>query len=319
MNKTALVVGAGSIGTRRIRHLIELGFEVGICESNQERKTAAEKLFPKCTTFPSIEAALTLGDYAVGLICTLPSSHVELAILAANAGMNLFIEKPLSNYFEPEKLRELVFALQNNGLWAKMGFSYRHLESLREFNRALGGGIIAADFWAGQYLSEWGSFTKYYTSKEDGGVIRDSLSHSIDLVHWMCGKIERVTSVVGSSGTFGKSISDTATVLCEMENGAVTVHADYFQNPRSNKIEILSSSTKFPNHFSWSFDPVEAEDMYRREMKSLAHWVEKGMQGQPDLAQGILNLEVLDAIVLSNKDRRSVQIENRWKEITGRK
>jgi len=98
-----LVVGAGSIGQRHIRNLVELGVErIDIIDSNIERALAAKRI--------GDDAGYPNGDFRYGTvlkdaiaqspdaaIVSVPTHlHAEVALEAIEAGIKyIFIEKPL--------------------------------------------------------------------------------------------------------------------------------------------------------------------------------------------------------------------------------
>lgn len=55
--------------------------------------------------------------------------------------------------------------------------------------------------------------------------------------------------------------------------------------------------------------------MYLAETYSLEHSIEMDVQSQPDLAEGIYNMEVLDAIVRSNEAKQRVEVGEIWRSI----
>lgn len=73
------------------------------------------------------------------------------------------------------------------------------------------------------------------------------------------------------------------------------------------------------NTFTWRFDPAEAEQMYLAEMQHLVRCVERRYQGQPDLFQGILNLEWMDAAQRAAQTGTWQRINGEWARLAGRK
>src|SRR3989337_488683 len=95
-NHRFLVIGCGSIGKRHIGNLIALN----------EKDIVAFDINPeRCQEIKSLFGVEVLDDLAdawnanpdVAVITTSTSMHVPLAIMAADHGCHMFIEKPLSN------------------------------------------------------------------------------------------------------------------------------------------------------------------------------------------------------------------------------
>ena len=120
----ALVIGAGSIGSRRARILKSLGVNVVVHDTDVGReKTLADEL----GTYPLRHInTLRLDHIDLVLICSPASDHLDAAITCAEQGCYLFIEKPLSNLpLDKDKLAKLTQTLQERGRWALMGQTYR--------------------------------------------------------------------------------------------------------------------------------------------------------------------------------------------------
>lgn len=91
-----LVIGCGSIGERHIRNLKSpLATDVIACDIRKERLRLIEERYG-IETYGDIEKALAQQVSAV-LICTPTSTHIPVALAAANRGYHLFIEKPLAH------------------------------------------------------------------------------------------------------------------------------------------------------------------------------------------------------------------------------
>ena len=90
----AIVVGYGSIGKRHVMNLLSLpNMEVIICSKHAKSDL---KLRKKCKVFDSLEECIKEKP-DIGFITNYTSHHVKTAIKLANAGIHLFIEKPLAD------------------------------------------------------------------------------------------------------------------------------------------------------------------------------------------------------------------------------
>jgi predicted dehydrogenase len=130
-----LVAGLGGIGQRHIRNLrASLGSDVEIIGfdlrndvpvlTDQLQVEAGSRLEQKYNLhiFQDLELALACKPQAV-FICTPTSLHLPVALRAAQAGCDLFIEKPLSHNFE--KVDELIRLVESGGLKTAVGYQMR--------------------------------------------------------------------------------------------------------------------------------------------------------------------------------------------------
>ena len=317
----ALVIGCGHMGTRRAKILHALGFELTLYDADLRiaRALGLEIGTNVFIHIAGLESYQT--DYDVALICTPPASHLQLAIQSAKNGMNVFIEKPLTDRWDEIGIKNLVETLQAKGRWGMMGNSYRFLPSLREFRRSfIDHDVIAADIWAGQHLADWHPGEAYrdsYTARI--GVAYESLSHSFDLCNWLFGEIYSISALVGNSGALDIKSSDTATCLVRMRSGAaVTIHCDFLQRPRDFHIDVVCATPEDGTHHRWVFKPSEAEEMYVKEMEAMKRSLEIDLQPQPDIFQGIKIQELIETAIASSARGTWERSDDLWKQLAKR-
>ena len=90
-----LVVGTGSIGTRHIKNLLTLEASVSAYSYRSDRGETLSKEYG-IRVFPSIESAFDSKPDAV-IVSNRPDQHIETAMAAAERGIHIYVEKPLSN------------------------------------------------------------------------------------------------------------------------------------------------------------------------------------------------------------------------------
>ncbi|HXJ81456.1 MAG TPA: Gfo/Idh/MocA family oxidoreductase, partial [Candidatus Methylomirabilis sp.] len=89
-----LVIGTGSIGVRHCRNLVSLGHDVVAWDADPGRLREVTRA-SGVVTADSFEEALAAKTEAA-LICTPPASHAPVAQRALDAGLHLFVEKPIA-------------------------------------------------------------------------------------------------------------------------------------------------------------------------------------------------------------------------------
>jgi predicted dehydrogenase len=172
--------------------------------------------------------------------------HLQVALPAAQAGCNLFIEKPLSNSWEG--VEELLSIVQKQHLLAMVGFDLRFDPGLCKVKALLEAGcighVIAIQAQVGQYLPDWRSSEDYRQgmsahAEKGGGVILD-LIHELDYTSWLIGPVSQVTCFAEKVSSLEIDTEDTAAILLRFENGAIgTVHLDYIQRVPSRTCRVI--------------------------------------------------------------------------------
>ena len=225
MNKV-LVIGAGSIGKRHIRVLLELGEKnIAILRSGKGNALLKD-IYDKCTVFFNEKEAFSWGPTHI-LICNPTSLHEYFIEASVQHKIPYFVEKPISdNFYTIDKLRKKLNAeCFNNGI---VGYVLRFNDLFLHLKKIIKdqvyGEVITASIKVGQYLPNWHpdeDYRKAYFSRKDlgGGVLR-TLSHEIDIVQFLFGKIRRVFAKVSKLSKLEIDVDDVtdlllATDLCD--------------------------------------------------------------------------------------------------------
>ena len=117
--KKILVVGYGSIGKRHVENLLSISnLEIIVCTKRKD----VNKLKKHAKVYHTIEQSLKEKP-DVGFITNETSLHIPTAIKLANQGMDLFIEKPLSN--STKGISVLTKTVNKERLITQMGCNLR--------------------------------------------------------------------------------------------------------------------------------------------------------------------------------------------------
>jgi predicted dehydrogenase len=222
-----LVIGCGSIGLRHVQNLLALGHEVVAADVNPERLAAAAAA--------GASAVSTLVDGLArhpraALVCTPPRLHVETARRVLDAGLPVFIEKPIAPRLCPE-LDALLETAEDRGLTVAVGYNLRFHAPLLHMHELLAAGVIGQpllfDLEFGQYLPDWRAGRDYrqtYTAAalEDGGGILLDASHEIDCLRWLAGGIATVQAMLGRVSDLEMRAEDTAFLTLSTQIGICT-------------------------------------------------------------------------------------------------
>ena len=127
-----LVVGFGSIGKRHINNLLKYpNVELIICTRKNSINLETRKNFK---IVQSIEQGINENP-DIAFITNVTSVHVSTAIKLAESGIDLLIEKPLSNSMESiDKLSEIV---QKKKINVMVGCNFRFHECLKKIKELL--------------------------------------------------------------------------------------------------------------------------------------------------------------------------------------
>lgn len=231
MLERLLIVGLGSIGSRHVRLARELvpGGQIVVLRHRSCQDVQSIGI-DDCVT--SLAEALKFRPQAA-VIANPATHHLDVALLLAQAGVHLLIEKPISS--STQGVPELIDVCQAQGITLMTGYNMRFLPSLQRFRELLeekrGGRVLSVRAEVGQYLPSWRPSSDYRQTVSakaalGGGVLLE-LSHEIDYLRWLFGEVAWVNAIQRKQSDLEIDVEDTAHLILGFahETGDVPVIA----------------------------------------------------------------------------------------------
>jgi len=317
-----LVVGYGSIGKRHVENLSKIpNIEIIICT----KKTLKSNL--KYKKFNSLEECI-LANPDAAIIANVTSEHIDTAIKLAKVGIDLFIEKPLSNSIQG--IEKLVNIAKKKKLVTQIGCNLRFHDCIKKIKQLLSndeiGKVISAYVESSSYLPEWHPYEDYRKSyasrKRLGGGVVFTCIHEIDYLYWFFGNVKEISSITGKYSDLDISVDDLSESLLKFKNNTVVqLHLDYFQRPefRCCKIvgtkgtiywdSVTNSVKKYVvRNKSWKtklkLKNYKRNKMYEKELLHFIDCVKKRKQSVNPLFQGVETLKIALTIHKSAKTKK---------------
>ncbi len=243
-----IIAGLGSIGRRHLRNLVTLGEKDLVLFRTNQATLPDDELagFPVETDF---ETAIRKHKPEAVIISNPTSRHMELAIPAAQAGLALFMEKPIADNLD--RTAELGEIAAKSGSKILVGFQFRYHPTLNKAREIITSGGIGCPLsvhahW-GEYLPNWHPWEDYrqsYAAREDlgGGVIL-TLTHPLDYLRFLLGEVSSLWSINGHISPLDLAgVEDVAEIGLMFSRGATGgVHLNYFQRPPVHRLEIIGT------------------------------------------------------------------------------
>ena len=327
-----LIVGYGSIGKRHLENFLQFK---DIRLTVYTKRNDLQLLKKKGIKVSNSLTECLKENPDIGVIANETSLHTPIAIKLAKEGLDLFLEKPLSNSLKDiEKLRAIV---KKNKLITQMGCNLRFHPCIKKIKNLIEqqkiGKIISAQVQCCSYLPDyhrWEDYRKSYAARKDlgGGVILTQI-HEIDYMYWFFQEVENVISMSGKLSDLDIKVEDYVSSLLKFRNKIIgELHMDYFQRPnfrsckiRGTKGEIYWNSdnncvnifnmnkkrweTKFDDGFS---DNLDTYSSYIEELKHFLKCVKRRKETINDLEQGVATLKIALAIKKASKLMKSVNV-----------
>jgi len=185
------------------------------------------------------------------IICTPPTLHYPIAMMAAEHNIHVFSEKPFTT--KTHLARDLAGYFEKKGLVNQVGYVNRFNDVFLKTKQFIDEGLIGKII---RFKSEM--YSRTITKSDEGNTWRDSrengggaifevASHAIDLVNYLVGKPDKIT---GSSLTqiYSKNVEDAvnATLLYkDGTSGTINVNwSDESYRKPTNKIELFGAKGK---------------------------------------------------------------------------
>lgn len=293
----AAVIGFGSVGRRHVQNLLAVpNMQIVICTKQKITNPSPKRV----RIVKSVSECL--GENPdVAIIANVSSLHLSTAIKFAKAGIDLFVEKPLSNSIEG--INELKKLIRKNKLITQIGCQFRFHKCIKEIKRLVSknklGRVISARVECGSFLPDWHpyeDYTKSYAARDDlgGGVVLTNI-HEIDYLYWYFGSASEVFSITGKYSDLRISADDLSATIIKFKNNVIAeLHLDYIQKPEFRSCKIIG--TKGTVYWDSESNVVMLHDNKKNKWLKVTEW--------PDYDRNFMFKEELVHFLSSIKKRK---------------
>jgi myo-inositol 2-dehydrogenase / D-chiro-inositol 1-dehydrogenase len=190
MSARVAILGAGRMGRERGRAAAALGARVSAVFDPEIGKARVLAESFGATVLTSAEQ-LDFRDLDAIFVCTPPGTRGALELAAVEAGVALFVEKPIG--LNAESCRSIAEALRRRQLVNAVGYMHRYRASVRSARRALANAeVLGVSFCSlgARYGVPW-----WLLANQSGGPLNEQCTHFVDLCRFVVGEIASVHAV----------------------------------------------------------------------------------------------------------------------------
>jgi len=214
-------VGCGSVANYHMSSLTDLeNVEmVGFTDVVGEKAEAAAKRYGG-KAYEDHQSMYADADLDAVYVCVPPFAHEDQEILAAQAGLAIFVEKPVA--LSMAKAREIEAAIAQAGVISCAGYQQRYLPTVQKAKQQ----VAAEDI--GLVMGYWlGGFPEVHwwrVMAQSGGQMVEQTTHIVDLARYFAGEIDTVYSSFALrclQEVEDIDIPDVGCVALEFASGAV--------------------------------------------------------------------------------------------------
>jgi UDP-N-acetyl-2-amino-2-deoxyglucuronate dehydrogenase len=236
------LIGCGKIAATHAMALNTLPTAefVACCDQDLHRASALATNYNVPQVFDDAETMLRDAGLEAVLICTPHPAHEPLVVAAAEAGIHVLCEKPIS--IRVDAADRMIDAAKSAGINFGVIFQRRFWPASQRIRQAIDAGKLGKPTLAECAVRIWRS-PEYFASDpwrgkwstEGGGVLMNQAVHAIDLLQWFMG---RPSEVYGHYATYRHGayidVEDTAVATVVFESGALgTIQAASTVQPES--------------------------------------------------------------------------------------
>ncbi|MBQ9306365.1 MAG: Gfo/Idh/MocA family oxidoreductase [Clostridia bacterium] len=315
------IIGTGNISHAHIHAYLLFPERVHIAALVDIIPGKAEKVKKQygldCDCYLDHHNILTRPDIDLVDCCTPPYVHAEITINALHSGKNALCEKPMAASLE--ECDAMIRARDASGKKLSVIAQNRFRKPIRDLKALLDSGI-AGPVRACQVDSFWWRGHCYYDlwwrgtwEKEGGGCTLNHAVHHIDMLGWMMGLPQRVTSVLANTAHDNAEVEDLSMSIMEYPGALGLLTASVVHHGEEQTLTFQCEKAKIaapfsvyasvsrPNGFPEENPQLEAE--IRAFTDSLPPVLFEGHDGQIDNVLTAMETDTLPAI--SGEDGRT--------------
>jgi len=317
-----IVIGYGSIGKRHVDNLLKVRQidQIIVCSNHHDSfqnhpEKEKLKLVRSLEDLPPMISNGRQFDFAI--IANETYKHVETANTLAESGIDLFIEKPISD--SATKAISLKKIAENKDIKIFVAYNFRFLGAIQYIKNQISSGVIGGLYFAeievGQYLPSWRPLSDYRESysarKEQGGGAALDLSHEIDYMRYLFGDPVSWKIMKSKVSDLDINSEDIFKGIYRFSNGFLcSVHMDYIRHNKKRGINIVGSKGTLECDFIKKYIKMQknsdeislladahlfdVDESYKSELNHFIECIEKDKTPQITLDDGIEVLKLIE-------------------------
>lgn len=234
MSKIKLgIIGVGRMGTAHIENIIGGNcpdFQItAVADIDASRRAWSKKNLENVAVFEDGIELLDSGLVDAVMIEILHYDHPKYSIEAMKRGIHVICEKPAGVY--TKQVREMNETAQQSDVIFAMMFNQRTNPVYQKMRELVSSGVYGELRRVNWVITSWFRSQTYYElggwratwAGEGGGTLINQCAHQLDLLQWICGMPEKISSHMHCGKWHDIEVEDDVTAYLEYPNGATGV------------------------------------------------------------------------------------------------
>ena len=196
---------------------------VALCDINRDKLLAAGEKYAGAVCYESFDELIADPCVDIISICLPSGMHADFAVRAMEAGKHVLIEKPIDITVDAAK--KVSECAKRTGMRAGVVFQNRNNAVMKPVKEAVDSGRLGK-LILGTFAVKWYRDDAYYNngwhgtwSLDGGGSLINQSIHTLDIMQWLMGDVESVSSEMGVYGHNIETEDLTASVI-KFKSGA---------------------------------------------------------------------------------------------------
>lgn len=220
----------------------------------EKARKVKEQYHLDCDVYDDHEKLLPRTDIDLVDVCTPPYVHAQISINAMRSGKHVICEKPMAASLE--ECDAMLRARDESGKILSIIAQNRFREPIRNVKALLDSGLagpvrhaqIDSFWWRGHcYYDLWWRGT---WEKEGGGCTLNHAVHHIDMLGWMLGMPQQVTTVLANTAHDNAEIEDLSVSILRYPGMLAQVTASVVHHGEEQKLIFQCEKAKIAAPFS---------------------------------------------------------------------
>jgi predicted dehydrogenase len=323
-------LGLGSIGKKHLN--IISSYYPQIEKILIINKRSVEKKYKDKFEFVTKDINSAINLHPDGVIISTPSNtHLNYAKKFLENNINILLEKPLSNIYESKKINNLIDLVKaKKNITFLIGYVLNYNLSLNKFKELVKnnnlGKIIHVHSNCSSYLPNWRKgidYKKTVSVKKNGGGVVLELSHEIDYLFKIFGKMKSVIANLYNSKSLDIKVEEIADLIfINNKNFPIYLHLAFnktdktryciaffergriFLDLAKNEVIVFKENLKI-KHFKYKNENIK---MYKYQIDNFIQLIKKGKNHNTMFYNSVEVMKIIHAIKRSNKLHKRILI-----------
>ena len=320
------IIGTGGIANAHVRAYLQFPRRCRIIALVDIVPEKAERMkeqygLSQARVYSSHQEILERNDIHLADVCTPPFAHASISIACLHAGMNVVCEKPMAASLE--ECDAMLRARDESGKKLSVIAQNRFRQPISNLKALLDSGI-AGEIRSAQVDSFWWRGHCYYDlwwrgtwEKEGGGCTLNHAVHHIDMLLWMIGLPESVTSVMNNVAHDNAEVEDLSMSILRYPQALAQLTASVVHHGEEQRLVFQCEKAKIGAPFA-CFASISKANGFPERNEALEKQIQAFAAGLPgvtweghtgQLENVLTALETDSPVAVTGEDgRRTIEL-----------